>query len=216
MHERGSWLTAHGPRAGSPQICRRRRVRTAAVVWDGVHDPFVALRRSLASHFRRSPTRGAVPRRCRGMAGARARRGAAGFTAVRRRKLRAVVSGAELPGRCLLRVRERRGEDPPRDRTLRRDAASEHVVGVVRGLPARRVRGREWDAVLLLHADRRSSNGSCCGRRVARGEATTILLGGGCGCRRAARDADGRVRTSRRRGRVRDRRLPGARRAGAT
>ncbi|WP_374010333.1 hypothetical protein [Leifsonia sp. LS-T14] len=89
-----------------------------------------------------------------------------------------VVSGGELPGRCLLRVRERRGEDAAHDVAARRAASSEHVVGVVARLPARRFRRREWDAVLLHLAD-----GGGLERLLLRegglrgGEAATVLLG---------------------------------------
>ncbi|WP_431218179.1 hypothetical protein [Leifsonia xyli] len=91
---------------------------------------------------------------------------------------RLVVAGAGLPGRCVLRVRERRREAPAAELAARRAAASEHVVGVVRELPPRRADGRELDAVLLTAADAGAlepmlhRDGGLRG-----GEAATVLLG---------------------------------------
>ena len=90
---------------------------------------------------------------------------------------RVVVTGAVSGRRCLLRVRERRGPEPV-DAAAREGAASEHVVGVVRRVGDRRVRGRDWEAVLLSHPE-----GGDLSHRLTRegglggGEAATVLLG---------------------------------------
>lgn len=89
------------------------------------------------------------------------------------------VEGEGVPGPSLLRVRPPRGNSDADELCARREAASEHVVGIVSELGVRRVRGREVEAVVLSHppggtlADlllRRSSSG------VSGGEAATILL----------------------------------------
>lgn len=93
---------------------------------------------------------------------------------------RLTVSGDRLPGRCLLRVRER---PPGPDRAwheldARAAAASEHVVGIVGASAVRRVRGREVDAVLLEAPEHGDLEGLLARRGGIRsGEAATILLG---------------------------------------
>lgn len=88
-----------------------------------------------------------------------------------------VVAGSGLGRRCLLRVRERRVPEPV-DTAARESAASEHVVGVVRRLGERRVRGREWDAVLLQYPERGDLERLLGGGGGLRGgEAATVLLG---------------------------------------
>ncbi|NUU05638.1 hypothetical protein [Leifsonia sp. C5G2] len=91
------------------------------------------------------------------------------------------LTGAALDGRARLRVRERRpGETGPsaeRELAARRQAASEHVVGLVKEVGRRQVRGREVDAVLLADAP-----GGTLAELIARrsgvpgGEAATVLL----------------------------------------
>ncbi|WP_155885520.1 hypothetical protein [Cryocola sp. 340MFSha3.1] len=95
-------------------------------------------------------------------------------------EIRVAVSGGRLPGRRLLRVRERAPgvAADSADIDARVAAVSEHVVGVVAQLPDRRVRGREVDAVLLDYPEHGDLDGLLARRGGVRsGEAATILLG---------------------------------------
>ncbi|SDH41569.1 hypothetical protein SAMN04515691_1584 [Leifsonia sp. 98AMF] len=95
-------------------------------------------------------------------------------------EIRVAASGGRLPGRRLLRVRERAPgvAADSADIDARVAAVSEHVVGVVAQLPDRRVRGREVDAVLLDFPEHGDLDGLLARRGGVRsGEAATILLG---------------------------------------
>ncbi|MET3567711.1 hypothetical protein ABIC47_003220 [Leifsonia sp. 563] len=99
-------------------------------------------------------------------------------------EIRVAVSGGRLPGRRLLRVRERAPgvAADSADIAARVAAISEHVVGVVAQLPDRRVRGREVDAVLLDYPEHGDLDGLLARRGGVRsGEAATILLGAAAG-----------------------------------
>ena len=99
-------------------------------------------------------------------------------------EIRVAVSGGRLPGRRLLRVRERAPgvAADSADIDARAAAVSEHVVGVVARLPDRRVRGREVDAVLLDFPEHGDLDGLLARRGGVRsGEAATILLGAAAG-----------------------------------
>lgn len=103
------------------------------------------------------------------------------------------VSDGSLDQPARLRVRERRprgtgdhtrsaagsgGASKSAELLARRQTASEHVVGVVRELGGRAVRGREVDAVLLADAPGGSLSDLIARRTgLAGGEAATVLLG---------------------------------------
>ena len=90
---------------------------------------------------------------------------------------RLVVTGAVSGRRCLLRVRERRSPEAV-DAAAREAAASEHVVGVVRRIGERRIRGRDWEALLLAHPEGGDlSRRMTLGAGLRGGEAATVLLG---------------------------------------
>lgn len=84
-----------------------------------------------------------------------------------------LVSGSGLPGRCLLRVRERASPDL----AARRSTRSEHVLALVRELRSPRVRGREVEAVVLGYGGVTLEAVLRRGRGLGGGEAATILLG---------------------------------------
>lgn len=95
------------------------------------------------------------------------------------REFRVAVSGAQLPGRCVLRLRERPpGTTGRAELEARVGAASEHVVGVRAEVSVRSVRGREMEAVLLDHPEHGDLEGLLARRGGIRsGEAATVLLG---------------------------------------